>query len=86
MAREEYDKADGTFIEAGAEWDSVLGLLIEKYSIFNGCDFEIELQDIIICPHQFDVDRKYIIQCPSQNAKEGEDIRMQISLFHLLIG
>ena len=69
LAREDFDKADATFIEAGAEWDAVLGLLIEKYSIFNS-ESELEIQETLICPHQFDVDRKYTMQCQPQNVKE----------------
>ena len=69
LAREDFDKADATFIEAGAEWDAVLGLLIEKYSIFSS-ESDLEIQETLICPHQFDVDRKYTMQCQPQNVKE----------------
>ena len=69
LAREDFDKADATFIEAGAKWDAVLGLLIEKYSIFDS-ENELEIQETLICPNQFDVDRKYTMQCQPQNVKE----------------
>ena len=46
-----------------------MGLLIEKYSIFSS-ESELEIQETLICPHQFDVDRKYTMQCQPQNVKD----------------